>query len=163
MDDSNDDTVAAIKAEHRIAYAMAEFEALKGEIAALVDQTTRNLNYAIAVSGGVLAWLLTHKVDPNLFRLARSIPFIVAALFALYSFACYARIGEKAAYIALIEKTLSLPGLGWETRFKGRKAWLGAVNFLIWMLLLTGTLLVAAYLPQGDPRTARTPVLTISL
>src|SRR5688500_16731049 len=135
-----------IKIDHRVAYNMAEFEALKSEIGSLVDQTTTNLTYAIAVSGGVLAWLLTHSVPPKLFVVATGIPFVVAALFAAYTGACYLRIGVKADYLAEIEQMLSLPGLGWEGRFQKRHALIGAVNFAIWLVLLAASAAVWVFL-----------------
>lgn len=149
--------------DHRVSYNMAEFNALKSEISNLVGQTIRNLNYAIAVSGGVLAWLLTHSIYTNFFSLAKGIPFFVAALFAAYSAACYARIAEKGAYLADIERALSLPGLGWEETFSGRKSWIGFVNFTIWLVLLVGTFSVWILLPEPTMSTRVQPTVTLEL
>jgi hypothetical protein len=93
---------------------MAEFDALKGEIAALVKQMWVQLTFALTTSGGIAAWLLTTPLSPKDAALARWLPFAVSGSIGLLAGSSYLRAADKRRYIRKLEKMLGVKGLGWE-------------------------------------------------
>jgi hypothetical protein len=140
--------------QNRITFHMAEFSALKAEIAELVKVASTNLQYALAATGGITAWLLTTKV-PNadeklLFpvhlaqlRYSFLLPLLLSIAFGTLAGAAYSRINDKAVYLRLLEDWLRAAGLGWERTFKARPRTLGALYFTTWIGLLVVDLIVA--------------------
>jgi hypothetical protein len=142
--------------EHRVAFHMAEFSALKSEIAELVKVASSNLQYALAVSGGITAWLLTTKAPEagekllfpmtagNLRYAAFVLPLVVSAVFGALASAAYQRIGQKGCYLRDIEDHLRAEGLGWERRFEARPRALGGLYSAAWFGLMMFDLAVAS-------------------
>jgi hypothetical protein len=141
--------------EHRIAFHMAEFSALKAEIAELVKVASSNLQYALAASGGITAWLLTAKVPEDgktlLFpaklqgpHLVFLLPLLLSVAFGMLAAAAYLRIGHKAEYLKLLESWLRAAGLGWERLFEHRPRMLGWLYGGTWGGLLIFDLVVAS-------------------
>jgi hypothetical protein len=143
-EDGRDPIVVANK--DRIAYHLAEFTALKSEIGELIRQSNAYLTYAIATSGGVAAWLLTHPEDAGPVGPARWRPLTVSFLFGLLSLVSYVRIGEKGAYLRKLEDRLGAFGLGWEREIKRRPRMIFAVHVTMWGALNLAGALIGWYL-----------------
>jgi hypothetical protein len=122
---------------------MAEFSALKSEIAALNQQVVTHLNYGIAVSAGVFAWLFLREPEWEIMSIARFLPFLAAILFGVLSVACHARMEDRQRYIALLEAHFSARGLGWEAQPKSRRRHMGRWYLTAWAVLAAGNLLTA--------------------
>ena len=136
--------------EDRIAFHLAEYAALKAEIAALVEQTRAHLTYAIATSGGIIAWLLTHTERITVPE-ARFIPFVVSALFGSLSCAAYLRSAEKSAYVRRLEESLAAAGLGWEHEPRRRPGLIMAMHLAMWGAVNLAGLYAAFCIPQLRP------------
>jgi hypothetical protein len=140
--------------QDRITFHMAEFTALKAEIAELVKVASSNLQYALAASGGITAWLLSANMpkagekllfplDPVYLRYAFLLPFLLSVAFGTLAGTAYSRMGDKAVYLKLLEDWLKAAGLGWERQFGHRKRTLGGLYFATWVGLLVIDLTVA--------------------
>ncbi len=146
----------APKDEDRVKFHMAEFSALKAEVAELVKVASSNLQYALATSGGVTAWLLSAKAPKGEEKLLFSaqlhaqmhyaflLPLLLALAFATLAFAAYRRIGHKAEYLKLLESWLRAAGLGWERKFEHRTRMLGWLYGATWVGLLAFDAIVAS-------------------
>lgn len=159
-DDTDETGLAAEAADvspaDRIAFHMAEFEALKAEIAELVKQTTAHMSFAVAACGAILAWLLTHPMPGEVIAWARWLPLVVSGLLGLFALAAYLRVGEKGSYLRTLETRLAFPGLGWESKFRRRAPLIGLFQFVGWGVL-NGLGLAAALalpFPQSQPCSA---------
>jgi hypothetical protein len=136
----------------RIAFQMAEYAAIKGEIAELVKQTEVYLTFAITAWGGLVAWLLTTRIPQKALEVVSWLPVTLSALFGLLAGSCLLRMSAKADYVKKVEEHLALAGLGWESGRDRRPRHLIVVNTLAWgtlnMLgLLLGWLLPSIQLP----------------
>ena len=140
--------------QDRIAFHMAEFSALKSEIADLVKVASSNLQYALAVSGAITSWLVVSVKWPRFgavsrplsaenLRYAFLLPLLLSALFGMLALAAYLRIGMKGDYLSCIEDRLRARGLGWERHFKQRPRTLGALYLAVWSCLIGFDLIVA--------------------
>ena len=151
----NDPTAAGTEASaaQRVAFHMAEFGALKSEIAELVRQTSASMTFAVTASGAIAAWLLTHPMDAEILRWARWLPVTVSALFGLFALGAYVRMADKGSYLRKVEARLALDGLGWEGAFAGRSPWIGIFQVLGWgvLNLLGLAMAIALPLPQAQP------------
>lgn len=138
-----------------MSFHMAEFTALKAEIAELVKVASSNLQYALAASGGITAWLLSAKVpdtgekllfplEPVQLRYAFLLPLLLSVAFGTLAGAAYGRIGYKAKYLKLLEDWMRAAGLGWERRFGTRARTLGGLYIATWVGLLAIDLMVAS-------------------
>jgi hypothetical protein len=113
--------------EHRVTFHMAEFSALEAEIAEMMKAASTNLQYALAASGGITAWLLSAKAPkagetllvpagPDQLRYAFLLPLLLSVAFGTIAAAASRRIGDKVEYLKLLEDWLRAAGLGSERR-----------------------------------------------
>jgi hypothetical protein len=139
-----------VTARERVAFHMAEFEALKGEIAELVKQTGTCLTFAITTVGGITAWLLAHT---EIIWWGRWLPLAVSALFGCLAGSYYIRIGQKGDYLRKLELKLGADGLGWQGELNDQPKLIAVMHSLCWGVLNTIGIIVAA-----SPPTAPAPV-----
>jgi hypothetical protein len=123
---------------------MAEFNALKREIAELVKQTSTCMTFAITTSGGIIAWLLA---NPEVDWRARWLPLTLTALFGCLAGSYYIRIGQKGAYLRKLEGGLGTKGLGWEREPKHPPRLIAAIHTLCWGALNAIGIAVAISVP----------------
>jgi hypothetical protein len=126
---------------------MAEFAALKSEIAELVKQTGTYMTFAIASFGAITTWLLTNPMPSEVVLWARWLPLTVSGLFGSLAAAAYLRMGEKGVYLRKIDERLSAAGLGWEKEFSKRPRIMGAFYTLSWGALNLAGLITGLALP----------------
>lgn len=135
----------------RVAFHMAEFEALKAEIAELVKQTGSYMTFAITASGGIAAWLLTNRMEPEILWWARWLPLVVSALFGCFAMAAYLRMADKGRYLQKIEERLGFDGLGWERAFGKHSPLIGTFQLLGWGAMNALGLFMALAQFAGQP------------
>ena len=123
-----------------------EYGHLKKEIEGLVAGTTANLQYAIALSGGIFAWVLVTArtaVDFSNFP-ANAAWFLPAALtiaFAVATCAMYLRIGQMGDYLLKLEEAYADDDLGWERHFRRQPTVFLYVYGAAWVALIVGDFL----------------------
>lgn len=137
---------------HRASFHLAEFTALKTEVGENVRFVWRNMQYAVALSSGIAAWLLSpNHVSPigsaaAEFRAAWWLPLVVSLVLGLMAMATYIRIGAIAQYLVKLETGFRFQGLGWERAFRRRIRSIGAIYFFTWLLLIAGDLYLVLFL-----------------
>jgi hypothetical protein len=136
--------------DQQIAFHMAEFTALKAEIAEQVKAAAANFQYALIASGGVIAWLSTKDkpTSPTLVELAWWVPVILSVFFGALSLVTMFRLGFTGTYILELEKRLAVNGHGWETYFRTRSRLFGLLYVIAWVVLIGGTLWLALRGPR---------------
>jgi hypothetical protein len=106
--------------KERVAFHMEEFKALKAEMLEDTKVFNSNYLYAVASSGGIVAWLLGSS-GPKCGPWTRAetfsiccLPLFVSALLFLQSLGARNRTTQKGLYLSELEKLFSLPNLGWQ-------------------------------------------------
>lgn len=137
-------------------FVVAEYDALRREIELQIAERRKAENQILIAIAAVYAWVLTrdHPLDPILFRVALALPAGLACLGFLRWMGIQLRTMTIGEYLHRVEAELSPEGFGWE-RFLGehrsakplRGRFEGWSEFLIWVLLITGTIAAAIWLP----------------
>ncbi len=129
----------------RIAFHMAEFTALKSDLADHIKSTTANLQYALLASAGVFAWTLNDQSVGQATRdhtralsLAVWLPFLLSNVFGLYSILIRVRIGKEVQYVRKLEALFSLQGLGFEGFLHNHLVLVTWLQTGAWTLLIVG-------------------------
>ena len=147
----------AIEAGSMAVFHMAEYSTMKVEIGELVKAASSNLQYALAISGGLAAWLLSAKApkadeqmlfsfDPEHLRLAFLLPILLSSAFGFLALASYSRIKTKLDYLRKVEVRFRMDGLGWQHEAAARPKTLGGLYGAVWFGL---TLMNAAFAMVG--------------
>lgn len=130
---------------------MAEFSALKREIADQEVAIGRSLTFAITVSGVVLAWVSANHSSSTPMTLALWMPFGVSFLFGINSWAMYDHIVAKGKYLRQLELQFGLKALGWERAFREAAPMIRRLVYLPWAALIAATGGIAGYITlQGS-------------
>lgn len=148
---------ATVEVASMAAFHMAEYSTMKAEIGELVKAASSNLQYALAVSGGLAAWLLSAKapkageqmmfsVNPEHLRLAFLLPILLSSAFGFLALAAYNRIKTKLDYLRKVEDRFRMDGLGWQHEAAARPKALGGLYGAVWFAL---TLVNAAFVVVG--------------
>lgn len=135
----------------RIAFHMAEFNALKGEIAALIKQMWIQLTFALSASGGIAAWLLTTPLGPDVIDLARWLPFAVSGSIGLLAGSSYLRAADKRRYIRKLEQALGDRCLGWEGERAHNPMLLALAHTASWGAVNGIGIIFALFGPETSP------------
>jgi len=128
-------------------FVIHEFDALRNELDGRMAERRDNIRNTLIAVGAIWTWLATHDVNPY-YEIAKWLPFVISAFFAVRSLAI--REGSKriAEYTANVEDALQLPGeLGWERFNKGRKRLCGTLGKRwengFWIVMSVGNLVAA--------------------
>ena len=132
-----------ISNEDRIRYHMAEFTALKSEIAELIKQTYAYLTYAVGISGAIFSWLLTRSDEETNMWWMVFLPWLITFFYSQMAIASRRRINLKGGYLKLLEGRFSAPGLGWERTFAVQRESIGRLHAVAWVVLFWGTFCIA--------------------
>ena len=135
--------------EKRIAFHMAEFNAIKSAVSDLEKAAAANLQYALLASGGIFTWLAAAKrpasgtneapifpVDVRWLGLLWFVPLGIAVLFGGLSLVQYLYIRQRSHYIRRIERQLAFGGFGFEDKFSRRPRSIGWYYGVIWLALI---------------------------
>jgi hypothetical protein len=148
---SKDGAVKLELTPQQLQYHLEEYKALRAEVLAHEKSSVDVYLYAVVASGGIAAWLLTHRTELLLYGVyavkgAAVIPFFVAVMAFSWSRVFNSIIGNVARYGREVEQRLAAPGLGWET-FLSAGADIGAHAIprrqrLRWLALLAANALL---------------------
>jgi hypothetical protein len=137
-------------------FHLAEFNALKSEVAEIIKAASANFQYAAVGSAAIFTWIATSNrsmdhqpifnINPELLPLTLWIPFLLAALFFSLSSALYIRLSEMARYLRRLEDALGLKDLGWEKEYSAHPGTIGPLYFYGWVCLLAGNWFLALHL-----------------
>jgi hypothetical protein len=136
-------SLAEIPRGERITFHLSEFTALKDEIAEDIKSVTANFQYAVALSGGIAAWLLSKDhvpPDGQLAKIAIAIvwwlPLLLSSLLGGLTLAINWRFSFKGEYLRKIEDVLRFDDLGWERAWAARPRGVGIAHYMNWGVLL---------------------------
>jgi len=155
---------------HAVDFHRAEFDALRKEIDAAVQEARALDRYALVAVGGIFAWLAIHAARVP--SLAWWIPVLLAFLGFLRSMALLYSINRAGEYIWTLEAALcSAPPLGWQhylwsgrapessARTRGLRSRVGPVfvttGGVFWLLLLVASIYGALRGPGISQRSAK--------
>lgn len=118
-----------------------ELKELRRKINQAVQDARQLERYALALTGVIWTWLLTHDAS-FVPWFGWWIPFFLCSLGALRAKALFEEIGLLAGYVREREKASIGKAGGWETTVNGRKSQKrrAMAGIVFWLLLLAGTL-----------------------
>jgi hypothetical protein len=104
----------------QVTFHIEEYKALRAEIMAQGKSTLDVYLYAVLASGGIAAWLLTHRAEILVYgdlapKVAGLIPLVLVALGFYWSRIFSGIIVTIGRYMRQLEDRLATSGLGWET------------------------------------------------
>jgi|HubBroStandDraft_6_1064221.scaffolds.fasta_scaffold236145_2 hypothetical protein len=119
------------------AFLTAEFEALRRSIDREIQQLGDFLRYALLVSGGMWAWIVSQRHEPPA-AIVSYLPCLICLFLFVETLLIRRYIRKIGSYLQLLEIHFGLPGhLGWERyRFNYRKKdLLGGWEICVWLSL----------------------------
>lgn len=143
-----------------VEFHLHEYDSVKDELLEQVKNLSIHFHYAILVTSGVFAWLLTHgptsvpqdlqyvKVLSRLYDWSLCIPAAITVLFFFQTFSAIRRIDRASAYLASIENRFALVGFGFERMIDRKHSSIRKSIYASWILLFAFDVFLAIALTQ---------------
>ena len=124
-------------------FHLKEYDTLRKEIMARVDEARKTAQFVIVVAGAIWAWLITNNASKTIPNIAYWLPFFVMLLGLIRSIAVLITISRITKYLRKLELILCEKSLlkGWETFVEAERTFLtdsAAIAFWVVSILVTG-------------------------
>ncbi|MBX3575625.1 MAG: hypothetical protein KF723_00340 [Rhizobiaceae bacterium] len=147
-----------VLAPAELQFHLEEYRTLRAEINGNIRSQFETYLYALVANGGIVAWLLTNRVNLEAFgewgvRLAAFVPLLVTLLAYCWTLFHGTHIQAIGSYLARLESRVGAAGLGWEAFLTDqpgvrRSHWLKRMHYgrLLWIILASADIGFAAFL-----------------
>jgi hypothetical protein len=131
--------------EAQMQYLLKEHDNLRKEIEELEKHLYTTENFALLISGGFWAWILTNSQWGKNFSAILFVPAIISFLLFIRWISLGRSMSLVGRYLLQIEKEFNLPhDLGWENYLlKKRSYWVIIYHIIYFFTIFIGNLLMA--------------------